>query len=283
MRGRILKAVAGDYWVKVNDTQIVARPRGLFRYENQKPAVGDEVELEGETITNILPRKNLLRRPFVANIDAALLVFSVKDPTPDFLLLDKLIISVLAEGIEPHVVFSKTDLVEEDLPFELAEDYSFLPVYYISNMEKASLEKLIKELVPGTYVLAGPSGAGKSSMINQLAGRTEAPVGEISQRLRRGKHTTRHHELIDLGGDVYLADTPGFQNLEVKTMEPIELQDYFPDFHELDPCQFDDCLHDQEPRCQVKEAVKEGILSQRRYDHYLRILRELIERKEKQW
>ena len=282
MRGRILKAVAGEYWVKTVRTQIVARPRGLFRYEKLRPAVGDEVEIEGKTITKVLPRKNLLKRPFVANVDKALLVFSVKDPEPDFLLLDKLIINVLAEEIEPVLVVSKTDLTDES-PEELFVAYQFLPIYYITNMEKESLQQLLNELVPGTYVLAGPSGVGKSSMINQLVGRTEAPVGEISTKLKRGKHTTRHHELIDLGRGILLADTPGFQNLDVKTMEPVELEAYFYEFTQLEPCQFDDCVHDKEPKCQVKAAVTEGLILQQRYDHYLRILRELQERKDNKW
>lgn len=282
MRGRILKAVAGDYWVKTDSTQIVSRPRGLFRYENLRPAVGDEVEVEGETIVKVLPRKNLLKRPFVANVDKALLVFSVKDPEPDFLLLDKLIINVLAEEIEPVLVVSKTDLTDGN-PEELFKDYHFLPIYYISNMERESLQQLLEELVPATYVLAGPSGVGKSSMINQLIGRTEAPVGEISAKLKRGKHTTRHHELIDLGRDILLADTPGFQNLDVITMEPVELENYFYEFTQLEACQFDDCVHDKEPKCQVKTAVQEGTIPQQRYDHYLRILRELQERKENKW
>ncbi|NLY35742.1 MAG: ribosome small subunit-dependent GTPase A [Tissierellia bacterium] len=280
MTGRILKSIAGDYWVETKEDPIVCRPRGLFRHEGKKPTVGDMVEVKDATITNILPRKNLLLRPNVANVDKALLVFSLNDPKPDFLTLDALIVNVLYEGIEPVLVFNKSDLVNSEDIEKINLLYSCFSRFFISTLDKESLKGFIEELSPGVYVLAGPSGAGKSSMINALSGKELFVVGALSVKIKRGKHTTRHNELIYLGKDVYLADTPGFQTLDLTSMETKELRQYYPEFLDLDPCRYDDCLHDKEPACGVKKALSEGLLEESRYKNYLALLDKLRSRKE---
>lgn len=280
MIGRILKSIAGDYWVETPEHPIVCRPRGLFRHEGKRPAVGDLVEIKDSTIIKILPRKNLLMRPHVANVDRALLVFSLHDPKPDFFILDSLLVNVLHEGIEPVLVFNKADLAEEEDFRRINEIYACFTRYFISSTNRDSMKNFIRELSSGVYVLAGPSGAGKSSMINVLSGREDMIVGEISAKIKRGKHTTRHHELIHLGKGIYLADTPGFQTLDLCPLEPAALRDYYPEFSEALPCRFDDCLHDKEPACGVKMALTEGLIHENRYKNYLALLDELRSRKE---
>lgn len=280
MTGRIIKAIAGDYWVETDQGVVVTKPRGIFRHRGASPVVGDYVDVEDKTITKIHERKNKLVRPNMANIDSALLVFSLQDPKPDFLILDIMVANVLDQNIEPILIFNKSDLVESDYIEEFKRVYSKFRLKFVSTLDRASIESLLGSLEPGLYVLAGPSGAGKSSMINALTGQQLFEVGQISQRIKRGKHTTRHHELIHLDNGVYLADTPGFQTLELNPMEAAELREIYPDFQDLEKCRFDDCLHDKEPGCKVKEAYNSGIINKSRYENYLILLDELRSRKD---
>lgn len=280
MTGRIIKAIAGDYWVETSEGVLVTKPRGIFRHRGASPVVGDYVDVEENTIVKIHDRKNKLVRPNMANIDRALLVFSLKDPRPDFLILDTMIANVLHQDIQPILVFNKKDLVDDDYMEDFRQIYGFFKIYFVSTEIKTSIDGLLEELEPGLYVLAGPSGSGKSSMINSLSGQELFQVGQISQRIKRGKHTTRHHELIHLKDEVYLADTPGFQTLEINKMEVQELRELYPDFQQLDGCRFDDCLHDREPGCAVKAAYENGDINESRYENYLLLLDELRSRKE---
>lgn len=280
MTGRIFKAIAGDYWVETEKGSIVCRPRGVFRHEGIKPAVGDMVEIKDQTITKVLARKNLLLRPHVANVDKALLVFSLSEPKPDLLTLDTLIVNVLYEGIEPVLVFNKSDLVQSEDIKKMAGLYSSFSKYFVSMYNKDSLEDFYQELSSGVYVLAGPSGAGKSSMINALSGKDLFVVGELSAKIKRGKHTTRHNELIYLEKGIFLADTPGFQNLTLTSMHVTELPEYYPEFQKVNSCRYDNCLHDKEPACGVKKAVLEKVIVESRYKNYLLLLDELRSRKD---
>ncbi|NLY72090.1 MAG: ribosome small subunit-dependent GTPase A [Tissierellia bacterium] len=280
MTGRIIKAIAGDYWVETDEGIIVTKPRGVFRHRGASPVVGDYVDLVDKTITKIHKRKNKLVRPNIANIDCALLVFSLQDPKPDFLILDTMVANVLDQNIEPIVIFNKSDLVEDEYIEEFRDIYRMFRLEFVSTLDEASVEGLLESLEPGLYVLAGPSGAGKSSMINKLTGQQLFEVGQISQRIKRGKHTTRHHELIHLADGVYLADTPGFQTLELNSMEATELREIYPEFQDLEKCRFLDCLHDKEPGCRVKEAYEAGTINKTRYENYLLLLDELRSRKD---
>lgn len=286
IRGRIIGAIAGFYHVKADSQVYLCKPRGIFRKHQQAPAVGDEVMIttDGEegTIEEILPRRNLLSRPFVANVSAALLQFSIRDPAPDLLLLDTLIVNCVFHDIEPILVFNKTDLDRDERAESLAQHYqpTGYPIYFLSVLEQRGLAQLTEDLQAGVYVLAGQSGVGKSSLINQLA-TTDLEVGEISSKLGRGKHTTRHSSLVELKDSVYLVDTPGFQNLHLEPgVDPYDVVAGYPEFLEFGPCQFYDCLHQHEPRCAVKAARDQGELSEKRYAQYISLQERLAARKE---
>lgn len=280
MTGRITKSIAGDFWVESQGETLVTKPRGIFRHVGNSPVVGDYVDVKDLTIIKIHGRKNKLIRPNIANVDGALLIFSLLEPRPDFMILDTLLVNILSQDIEPLLVFNKADLVDQKHIDGIKSIYSSFNCLFLSTLEKDDMELLLENLKPGLYVLAGPSGAGKSSMINSLMGKEVFKVGELSERIKRGKHTTRHHELIELKKDVYLADTPGFQTLELSPMEASELGDYYPEFDGIDRCRFDDCLHDKEPGCSVKQAFYEEEIAKSRYLNYLALLAELRSRKD---
>ncbi|HHT21238.1 MAG TPA: ribosome small subunit-dependent GTPase A [Tissierellia bacterium] len=284
--GRIISAMAGFYHVKAEGQTYLCRPRGIFRKTQHTPAVGDLVMITTDgpkgTIERIAERSTLLTRPFVANVTSALLQFSIRDPAPDLLLLDTLIVNCLYHDIEPILLFNKTDLNTKAEAKALAEIYraSGFEMHFISVLEGDGLTKLTEALAEGIYVLAGQSGVGKSSLINQLA-TTELAVGDISKKLGRGRHTTRHTSLVELRDDVYLVDTPGFQNLHLEAgITPEDIVEGYPEFFELGDCQFYNCLHQHEPRCVIKQAYQSGLIHPRRYDNYLILQQRLQERKE---
>lgn len=286
IEGRIISAMAGFYHVKAGDTVYLCKPRGIFRKNQLTPAVGDVVLMtpngEEGTIEQVKDRTSLLTRPYVANVTKALLQFSIRDPAPDLLLLDTLIVNCLYHGIEPILLFNKTDLAEDQAATELAMIYqqSGFEMHFISVFEGRGIQTLTDALEPGIYVLAGQSGVGKSSLINQLA-TTDLAVGQISTKLGRGKHTTRHSSLIEMKPEVYLVDTPGFQNLHLEPgIEPIDILLGYPEFHDVGECQFYNCLHEHEPRCAVKAAFQAGELQPRRYQNYLNLQQKLRDRKE---
>lgn len=284
--GRIIAAMAGFYHVKAEGQTYLCKPRGIFRKTQHTPAVGDLVMIttDGEegTIEQIEERSTLLSRPFVANVTSALLQFSIRDPAPDLLLLDTLIVNCLYHDIEPILLFNKTDLNTKAESDELARIYqaSGFEKHFVSVLEGDGLAQLTDALEEGIYVLAGQSGVGKSSLINQLA-TTELAVGDISKKLGRGRHTTRHTSLVELKEDVYLVDTPGFQNLHLEAgIEPEDVVDGYPEFLNFGDCQFYNCLHQHEPRCVVKQAYQDGLIHPRRYENYLILQQRLQERKE---
>ena len=249
--------------------------------DNVEIEVLDEKDMEGN-ITEILPRKNDLIRPAVANIDQALVVFAVTQPDPHFNLLDRFLVMMERKEIPTVLCFNKTDIAESPLITELKQIYSGCgyPVLFTSAKEEENIEKL-KELLKGkTTAIAGPSGVGKSSLINLLQSRVKMETGSISRKIARGKHTTRHSELLVLGKDSYIMDTPGFSSLYVNDFEKEELKYYFPEFDPYEgQCRFNGCDHIHEPGCAVKEAVEEGKIHRVRYQDYTEMYRELQERK----
>ncbi len=290
MQGKIVKGIAGFYYVHVVGSGVYeCKAKGVFRKEKIKPLVGDNVEIEAldeknmeGNITEILPRKNDLIRPAVANIDQALVVFAVTQPDPHFNLLDRFLVMMERKEIPTVLCFNKTDIAESPLITELKQIYSGCgyPVLFTSAKEEENIEKL-KELLKGkTTAIAGPSGVGKSSLINLLQSRVKMETGSISRKIARGKHTTRHSELLVLGKDSYIMDTPGFSSLYVNDFEKEELKYYFPEFDPYEgQCRFNGCDHIHEPGCAVKEAVEEGKIHRVRYQDYTEMYRELQERK----
>ena len=290
MQGKIVKGIAGFYYVHVVESGVYeCKAKGTFRKDKIRPLVGDNVEIdildekdmEG-SITKILPRKNDLIRPAVANIDQALVVFAVTQPEPHFNLLDRFLVMMERKEIPTVLCFNKTDIAESPAITELKEIYSGCgyPVIFTSAREEENISQL-KELLKGkTTAIAGPSGGGKSSLINLLQSQVRMETGSISRKIARGKHTTRHSELIVLGEDSYIMDTPGFSSLYVNDFEKEELKYCFPEFEPYEgQCRFIGCDHIHEPDCAVKAAVEEGKINKVRYDDYTEMYRELKERK----
>ena len=290
MKGKIIKGIAGFYYVDTGESGVYeCKAKGIFRKDKRKPLVGDDVEIEvldekdmEGSITKILPRKNDLIRPAVANIDQALVVFAVTQPDPHFNLLDRFLVMMERKEIPTVLCFNKTDIAEEPLITELEQIYRGCgyPVLFTSAREEENIGKL-KDLLKGkTTAIAGPSGVGKSSLINLLQSEVKMETGSISRKIARGKHTTRHSELLVLGEDSYIMDTPGFSSLYVNDFEKEELKYCFPEFAPYEGrCRFNGCDHIHEPGCAVKAAVEDGKIHRVRYEDYTEMYRELKERK----
>ncbi|MDO4521518.1 MAG: ribosome small subunit-dependent GTPase A [Eubacteriales bacterium] len=290
MQGKIIKGIAGFYYVQVAESGIYeCKAKGIFRKEGQKPLVGDEVEIsvvnEEKKVGNldrILPRKNQLIRPAVANIDQALVIFAASRPKPNLNLLDRFLVAMERQSVSSVLCFNKQDTVEEEELKKLGRIYehSGCQVLFASALEQEGLEQ-IREILRGkTTAVAGPSGVGKSSLVNLLVPEAKMETGEISQKIDRGRHTTRHSEILYVEKDTYLCDTPGFSSLAVWDMEKEELKDYFPEFFPYEgKCRFLGCTHTHEPECAVKEALEAGEISRERYENYLEMYGELKEKR----
>lgn len=286
MQGKIIKGIAGFYYVNVVEFGVYeCKAKGIFRKEKQKPLVGDNVEIEvldEETmtgnITALLPRKNELIRPAVANVDQALVVFAVTRPSPHFNLLDRFLVMMERQDIPVVLCFNKEDIAEDEQVEKLRSVYEGCgyPCVFTSALEERNIEK-IKELLKGkTTVIVGPSGVGKSSLINILNPDAKMETGDISSKIERGKHTTRHSELFTIAQDSYIMDTPGFSSLYVNDFEKEELKYYFPEFDPYEgTCRFLGCDHVHEPDCAVKAAVEAGEIHEIRYKDYLEMYEEL--------
>lgn len=290
MTGKILKGIAGFYYVNAADGNLYeCKAKGIFRNRNVKPLVGDDVEIsildEAEkkgNIDQILPRKNDLIRPAVANVDQALVLFSITSPEPNLNLLDRFLVMMEVQQIPVKICFNKIDLTGDEKMQDFRDIYEAAgyPVYFTSTYENQGIEE-IRELVKGkTTVLAGPSGVGKSSLTNLLYPQAEMETAGISQKIQRGKHTTRHSELFSIGPDTYMMDTPGFSSMYIGDMECTGLKDYFPEFapYEED-CRFLGCVHIGETVCGVKDAVRDGKISPSRYENYRLLYQELKEKR----
>ena len=290
MRGKIIKGIAGFYYVYAEDNVTYAcKARGIFRKDGQKPLVGDDViftvtdtkDLEGN-IDQILPRKNQLIRPAVANVDQALIIFAVKDPEPNFLTLDRFLVMMGQQKVPVTISFSKTDLVSEEEVKRLRSIYDSTgySVLCTSIEKEQGLEEVRRFLAGKTTVAAGPSGVGKSSLTNYLSGDVLMETGDISRKLTRGKQTTRHAQVIPVGPDTFLVDTPGFTSLSLPGMDEAELKEYFPEFSPYEgECRFLGCRHIHEPDCGVKNALQEGRISEQRYADYVSLVRELTDQR----
>ena len=290
MQGKIVKGISGFYYVHVVESGIYeCKAKGIFRQQKMKPLVGDDVEIdiiseEKKTgnVAAILPRKNALIRPAVANVDQALLIFAAASPNPNFNLLDRFLVMMGRQDVPVILCFNKCDLITEEQQQEIAAIYeaSGCKILFVSAKKELGLKELQKILEGKTTTVAGPSGVGKSSLINLLAPEACMETGEISKKIERGRHTTRHAELIQLKGDGYIMDTPGFSSLYLPEMEKEELQDCYPEFAAFEPyCRFQGCSHISEPDCGVKEALSEGKIHPVRYENYCQLYGELKDRK----
>ena len=290
MQGKIVKGISGFYYVHVVESGIYeCKAKGIFRQQKMKPLVGDDVEIdiiseEKKTgnVAAILPRKNALIRPAVANVDQALLIFAAASPNPNFNLLDRFLVMMGRQDVPVILCFNKCDLITEEQQQEIASLYeaSGCKILFVSAKKELGLKELQEILEGKTTTVAGPSGVGKSSLINLLAPEACMETGEISKKIERGRHTTRHAELIQLKGDGYIMDTPGFSSLYLPEMEKEELQDCYPEFAAFEPyCRFQGCSHISEPDCGVKEALSEGKIHPVRYENYCQLYGELKDRK----
>lgn len=290
MQGKIIKGIAGFYYVYVESCGVFeCKAKGIFRKENKKPLVGDGVEidiLDKEknigNITGILPRKNSLIRPAVANVDQALVIFAAAEPKPNHMLLDRFLVMMEREGIPVILCFNKKDLITHQEEKFLYETYSRCGYRVImTSAKKEEGTEQIEEILKGkTTVVAGPSGVGKSSLTNLMQTEVQMETGEISKKLGRGKHTTRHSQIIPVSEHTYLVDTPGFTSLYLEDMEKEELKFYFPEFQKYEgKCKFQGCVHIHEPKCAVKEALETGEISSLRYEDYVGLYEELKEKR----
>lgn len=275
MNGKIIKQISNLYTVLVDDCVYGCRARGKFRKDKISPMVGDNVivDIDKNVITDILPRKNELKRPVIANVDIALIVTSTKHPNLDLNLLDKLISVVTYNDIEPVICFTKIDLLNEvelNNIENLKKYYEMIGIKVVYNTEVAELKKIISGHI---IVLAGQTGAGKSSLLNRIDNNLNIETNEISEALGRGKHTTRHVELYSVF-DGYVADTPGFSALDLKDIDKENLKYTFKEFSNYE-CKFRDCMHHKESNCGVKDAVLNKTILQSRYNNYLLFLEEI--------
>ncbi|NDL66885.1 ribosome small subunit-dependent GTPase A [Clostridiales bacterium F-3ap] len=294
MRGKIVKGIAGFYYVHVPEHGVFeCKARGIFRKEALTPMIGDDVEIQvvdparkKGNIEKILERRSELLRPSVANIDQALLVFALHQPEPNLQLLDRFLAMVENAGIDVVLCFNKADTEQGSEGEALEEMYRRVGYHVLvtSALEDRGLEPLKKVLHHKTTVFAGPSGVGKSSLLNLLQEAVSFETGSVSRKIGRGRHTTRHVELIALDKDSYLVDTPGFSSLQLDDFSSQDLKDQFIDFHPfLDACRFKGCMHLKEPVCGVKEAVRDGKIHPSRYENYKAIYEEMQELQKNQY
>lgn len=283
LEGIIIKGVGGLYEVKVKNKIYQCKARGLFRKENITPLVGDMVEIEeiqNNTgyIVDIKDRKTQLIRPPVANVNQAVIVFAIEDPVPNLWLLDRFTILAKNEGLDVIICINKVDLNGDCKIKKINEIYkkSGYMIINTSCVLFSGINDLRDALKDKISVFAGPSGVGKSTLLNSLQPNLQLKTGEISRKTSRGKHTTRHTEIIELESGGWVLDTPGFSSLDIDLIEEDDLDYFFKEIYELSPyCKFKGCRHYKEPKCVVKEAVETGEINKSRYDNYINFLEEL--------
>ena len=290
MKGKIVKGIAGFYYVHVVDYGLYeCKAKGIFRKRKIKPLIGDNVQIDvidekekTGNIVEILPRENELIRPAVSNIDQAMVIFAAAEPNPNFNLLDRFLLLMGKQEVPVIICFNKRDIVGEKelgLLYETYEKCGYR-ILFTSTYTKEGMELVREQLEGKTTVLAGPSGVGKSSMMNLLQPKAHMETGEVSEKIKRGRHTTRHSEIIHIEGNTYVMDTPGFSSIWIDQFEKEELKDYFTEFLEFEPeCKFQGCVHINEPICGVKQALAEGKISKIRYENYVNLYEELKEKR----
>lgn len=282
-KGTIIKGISGFYYVKYNNTIVECKAKGRFKKDEISPMVGDSVTFDfvgndNGIIKEILPRKTMMIRPSVSNIDQINIVCSIKNPDINFYVLDKLIILAELSRVKPVICINKCDLETEEEVNNVANIYSSIGYDVVKTCVKTKygideLKKLIKNKISA---FAGPSGAGKSSIINTLQSNIKMETGDISKKILRGKNTTRHAELIDIDDSTFIVDTPGFTSIDISSIPKEKLQLYFKEFKNyLGECKFTSCIHDKEKDCIIKEKVSEGIIPKSRYDSYIAMLSEI--------
>ncbi len=301
-QGKIIRGIAGFYYVHTADAAIYeCKAKGAFRNENIKPLVGDDVSIdviseEEKTgnVVEILPRKNELARPAVANVDQAMVIFALAAPKPNINLLDRFLVTMEQQEIPAVICMNKTDLVSSDEIERFRGIYraSGYPIFFFSAKTGDGTQEVRQQLTGRTSVVAGPSGGGKSTLINLFAPHAQMETGELSKKIQRGKNTTRRAELITLDDESFIVDTPGFSSLSLEGSDPEggrdkkgpapintdNLKEFFPEFVELeDQCRFRGCSHLHEPGCAVRAAVEDGGISRSRYTSYQQIYQELKE------
>lgn len=285
MTGKIVKGIAGFYYVHCEGKGLFeCKAKGIFRNKKIKPLVGDNVELDIldehkflGSIAKILPRNNCLLRPEVANVDQAVIIFAVREPEPNLNLLARFLIRMEKEGVDAVICFNKEELADESRCAELLEIFGGCGcrVLFTSTYEKTGMDELLDIIEGKTTVFAGPSGVGKSSIINYVYPDAVMETGVISDKIKRGRHTTRHSELFHVHGDTYIMDTPGFTSLYLDEFDKDEIRFYFHEFEQYEgKCRFHGCVHVNEPDCAVKQAVKEGKINRIRYENYVEIYNE---------
>lgn len=294
MQGKIIKGIGGFYYVYVVESGTYeCRAKGIFRKENVKPLVGDQVKIEVldeeeklGSVVEILPRRNELIRPASSNIDQAMVIFSIENPKPNFLLLDRFLIMMERQNIDTMVCFNKMELAtSEELAF-LYQTYASCGyrVLLTSALKHQGIGEVKQQLQGKTTVVAGPSGVGKSSLTNLLQDKVHMETGEISKKLKRGRHTTRHSQLIRLDENSFIMDTPGFSALRTEGLDKEELKQYFVEFHPYEgKCRFQGCVHICEPDCSVLHAKEEGLIGATRYQSYHDIFEELKENEKRRY
>lgn len=285
MEGIIIKGIGGFYYIKTDEGIIECKARGKFRYNSLKPMVGDRVTIKVENgkgvIEDIHERSSELIRPTVANVTQAFVVFAIKNPDINLDLLNRFLTLCEYNDIHAVVCLNKEDLCTEEEKENLKElinDIGY-EVLFINAKEGKGFDALKERLAHNITVLCGPSGAGKSTLLNSFIDREHMETGSVSEKIGRGKHTTRHSELIDVDNG-YLVDTPGFTTLDVTFIYRDSLKYCFPEFNDYNNlCKFNGCNHYKEPKCAVKEAVEEGKINKLRYEFYIKTLEEIINRR----
>lgn len=293
MQGKIVKGIAGFYYVQTKSGIYECKAKGSFRNRKLKPFVGDNVEItvlneenKKGNMEEILERKNFLIRPAVANVDQTLVIFAAAKPEPNLNLLDRFLIMMEQKNVPVILIFNKSDAAEQEKLDNLAKTYEDCgyQVLKVSALKEEGISE-IREILKGkTSTVAGPSGVGKSSIINLLQSDVHMETGNISEKIERGKHTTRHSELIFIGEDTYIFDTPGFSSLYITDLEKEDLKSCFPEFAPYEnECKFLGCAHMNEPVCGVKKALSEGKISQSRYENYKLLYEELKENEKRKY
>lgn len=284
LTGILVKGYGGFYYVNVNGQEIECTLRGKFRKKKQSFLPGDFVTISLHdngtgTIEEVSPRKNHLIRPPVANVDQVVIVMALREPAPQLELLDRLLVIAESLEINPIICFNKADKVEDYI--EITDIYKKIgyQVIVTSAIHNLNVDQLKNSLKGKITVFAGLSGVGKSSLLNMIKPELSLKVGQVSEKIKRGRHTTRHVELISLPDGGMVADTPGFSNLELSNIAPNHLSFFFPEMEKVqNECRFSQCLHHKEPDCAVKLGVDHGTIEADRYKNYLTFLDELRNR-----
>lgn len=287
MKGRIIKGIGGFYYVKSDEKIIECKARGKFRYNDLTPLVGDVVEISVKNgkgvIEKIFERSSELFRPAVANVTQAFVVFTFLNPDLNLDLLNRFLVLCQFNSLKVILCFNKIDLVDLDKHNKIIGmlKNAGYEVLFLKAKEGYNLELIREKLENNISLFCGPSGVGKSTILNSLLGKEVMKTGDVSEKIGRGKHTTRHSELVEYG-EGYIVDTPGFTSLELDFIHKEELQYCFPEFISFNGnCRFAGCLHYKEPNCSVKTAMEENIISPIRYDFYVKTLEEIMNRRNK--